>query len=422
MLDRVSGPAAYIPQIIALTLPAKRQLNNGNKVFLFNAGEQKVCKIELVFQGGKTSEKHRGAALITSKLLTEGTKKKTATEFSEFLDYYGAFLDSSSTLDDNQITLYCQSEHLSNLIPVLAEMLYTPVFGEDEFNKIIKKQKQQLSINEQKTQYWATKLFREGLYGYANPYGILNTIEDFNTLTLEDVKAYHAETYLNASFDVFISGQFDEQVVISLLDTYLSASNSAYKTSAPLNFGVSSKHLVEYALEDSNQSSIKMGQRVIGRSHNEYPALALTNKLFGGYFGSRLMKEIREEKGLTYGIHSAVMHLKQDSFLQISADVKMDSWGLVLELIQNEMETLKQQTVTEEELQLVKNFMIGEFQSEINTTFDLASKYKMLYYNDLPDQWYGEFLLEIQQCSAEQIQATAGTFLVPDQMLKVAVQ
>ena len=422
MLDRVLGPAAFTPHIIDLPLPEKSSLSNDNKVFLFNTGQQKVCKLEIVFQGGKSVEEINGASLLTSKLLTKGTRTRSATEFSEYLDYYGAFLDISATLDDNQVVLYCQSDHLVELLPLLAEMLYTPAFDEGEFQLSLARQQQQVSINLQKTQYWATKLFRAGIFGMDSAYGTLISPEELAELSVSDIKAYHAKNFADASFDIFLSGQFDETTVMESMNKHFGGSSGTADVINQLSFDTAQTGLVEHALEGSNQSSVKMGQRTLDRSHKDFPGLALTNKILGGYFGSRLMTVIREEKGLTYGIHSSLMHLKQASFLQIAADVKMDSWEEVFDLINKEIESLKDIPVGIEELQLVKNLMTGEFQSQVNTAFDLAAKYKMLYYNQLPEDWYSTYLHCVHECSARDVQDMASNYFNTDQMLRVAVQ
>ena len=170
------------------------------------------------------------------------------------------------------------------------------------------------------------------------------------------------------------------------------------------------------ARDRTDSTARRTTPRLVARSK------AVLNKYLGGYFGSRLMKIIREEKGLTYGIHSGIMHLRNTSFLQISGDVKLGAAEEVISLTKEEIVNLSEKQIPVSELETVKNYMLGEFQNEINTTFDLSTKYKMLHYGQLPSDWYESFLERIIAVTPDQLNAAAKTHFDVDQLHIVAVE
>ena len=422
MINRIAGPEAFTPAHVDIKQPEKVLLDNKVEAFFFNAGDQEVCKIELIFPGGKYVESIGGASFFTLKMLLEGSEKYSSTEISDFFDYHGAFLEFTSTLDDNQAILYCRSEHIGKLLPVFAEIIFNPKFTDDKLLKLKERQAQQLKINLQKTSYWATKLFRGELYGVNHPYGKLLGEEDIQHIEVSDLYDYHKQFLVASQFDLIVSGKFDTTTTFDLLNLYLGqhiTKSQKINTKPALN---NPNPFTLHKLNDSNQASLKLGCKSLNRQDAQYPLLALSNKILGGYFGSRLMKVIREEKGLTYGIYSGLGHFSHESFFQVGADVKKDAWELVVELVKEEISKLRDTVIGEEELSLVKNFMIGEFQNEINTTFDLSTKFKMLRYSNLDVNYYNHFYDQIGRATSEEVLSTMRQYIDPMQLTIVAVQ
>ena len=422
MIDRIVGPKAFTPDQVDIQQPQKFVLDNQVETFFINSGDQQVCKIEAIFPGGKYAEEKAGASFFTLKMLIEGTEQRTANEISAFFDYYGAFLDFSSTLDDNQITLYCRSEHIPELIPVFAEIVFSPQFSTDQLEKVKQKQLQGLQINLQKTSYWASKLFREELFGKNHPYGQLLNESAITNIDIAALRDYHNQCIKVSSFDLILSGNFESSTTLSLLNNYFGQHRVKSIKTITSSFVGKLDPFTFYELANSNQASLKLGFRSLDRSHQDYPLLALSNKILGGYFGSRLMKVIREDKGLTYGIHSSLGHFKQASFFQIGADVKKDAWEQVIDLIKIEIGKLRDGLIKEEELELVKNYMLGEFQNEVNTTFDLSTKFKMLRYNNLPDDYYSNYFTQIREANLQDVESAMISFMNPEKLVVVIVK
>jgi predicted Zn-dependent peptidase len=181
----------------------------------------------------------------------------------------------------------------------------------------------------------------------------------------------------------------------------------------------SAKETVEK--EDSLQSSIRIGKRLFTRKHPDYFKMLVLNEVFGGYFGSRLMKNIREEKGYTYGISSNLVTLRHDGFLVMGTDVKKEFTGPTIDEVYKEMEVLRKEPVGEEELQTVKNYMIGSFAGSLNSPFAIADNFKTIYFEGMSYDFFEHYIENILDTSAQDLMQLANTYLQPDTMLEVVV-
>jgi zinc protease len=172
---------------------------------------------------------------------------------------------------------------------------------------------------------------------------------------------------------------------------------------------------------DSLQSSLRMGQILFSKKHEDYSALMILNEIFGGYFGSRLMKNIREDKGYTYGIHSQFVTLRDMGYWAVSADVKKEFLQNTFTEIDKEAHILKQDLVSDAELQTVKQYMLGAFAGSLNTPFDVAETFKAIYFLDLNYDFYDKYLDTIRNITPSQIRDIAQKYLHTDNWVRVSV-
>jgi predicted Zn-dependent peptidase len=173
--------------------------------------------------------------------------------------------------------------------------------------------------------------------------------------------------------------------------------------------------------ENTVQSSIRLGKKIINRSHPDYPAVLFLNHIFGGYFGSRLMRNIREEKGLTYGIYSSVVSFLNNGYLSIGADVNQENRQLTVDEIRKELVVLRSIPIDHAELETARNHFIGSFQSEITTPFAHADKIKNLILNSLPHQYYNSLLARVDQLTSQDLLETAQRYFNEESFSVVTV-
>lgn len=418
MLDRTVAPPYIQGTSFELISPGLKKLSNGIDLLLIPGGSQEVLKIELIFPSGRWFETEWGASYFTAHLLSKGTKLKNSFEIAQIFDQYGAHVEVSPGLDYISISLYCLTSNLAPILSLFQEILREPSFPEKEFEQTTSIFLQNLKINMEKTSYLASKFFRKNLFGEDHPYG--KEIEE------ADVKALnrdHLENYFRRylkTFTVFVSGKISdktEKLVTSVFeswDTLPAETKEITANTAPTSF----EHIER---EDSVQSSIRLGALAIGRNHPDYFHGIFTSHILGGYFGSRLMKNIREEKGLTYGIYASLHPLKHASYISIGADVNKENINITFEEIRKEIHRLRTEPISTDELDTARNHFIGSLQSEITTPFAHADKIKTLYLFGLPANYYQQMISTIKNTTADDILSTSEKYFNDEKYLSLAV-
>ncbi|WP_207433188.1 M16 family metallopeptidase [Sabulibacter ruber] len=391
---------------------------SGARVHIFQNSIQPVTRIEFVFKAGKWYQPKAGVASLTAKMLKEGTSSRTAKQIADAVDFYGASLEVSHGFDRATVTLYCLSKFVPSLLPLTFEIIQTPSFPKEEFELMKQRVIQTLAVDKQKNSYLATEAFTTALYGKDHPYATFIEEEDIAALEIEDLVAFHEAAYTFSDAEVFITGdvtQEDLKAVLSVLEV-----NSGSKDKQPSISSVEAKtgELIERTANQM-QASIRVGKSIIGPSHEEYPALYLLNHLFGGYFGSRLMKNIREDKGYTYGIYSSLSNKEQGSVLTIGTDIKGDKINETLAEISKEMDLLKSELISEEELTTAKKHLSGKFLSDHATLFDKMDRYRSNVLLGLSPDFYMFLLNQLQTIAAEKIREVANTYFNEESLLKV---
>jgi len=408
MLDRKTPPSFKKSSAFTLIQPEKETLSNGIRISYVNGGSQEVTKIEFIFNAGKWYESHSGVSYFTARLLQKGIKTKSGFQISSELDQYGVHLEVSPGYDFTSLSLYGLSKNIGRLLKLSSEIITQPIFPEIELQQAKDIYIQGLKINLEKTSYLASRLLRQNLFGKDHPYGRDVNVADIELINRTNLVNFHHDHFKN--LEVICSGKITNEVKKELQSTLTSFEVFAdsKKVIPKLNPGPS----VEFVKKENTvQSSIRFGKRSISRTHSDYPALLMLNHILGGYFGSRLMKNIREEKGLTYGIYSSLVTLKYDGYLSIGADVNNENRGIVIEEIKNELRNLQTQPMDSNELITARNHFVGSLQAEITTPFAHADKIKNIILYKLPENFYQSLINNIESLNSKELLDTAHKYL-----------
>ncbi len=421
MLDRTIAPPAQPIRQVHLIEAQTQYLANGVPVHVIRAGKQPVVGIELLFKtAGTRQETKPGSCFFTVKMLAEGTASKSAYEISASVDQYGAFLQLSPGIDYSTVDLYCLSKHTNQLLPLLQEMITEPSFLEDELDKLKNIQQQKLKVNNEKSSVLASKKMKAVLFGETHPYGRSLQEETIEAIHPEDLRSFHQHGLSN--LEIIASGDVSEEVLQALEKHFgkLHTTN-ADKPEVMAAFSPAGDKRLVVEKPDSLQSSIRMGLPLFTKDHPDYAAMRIVNTLLGGYFGSRLMRNIREEKGLTYGINSGMVLNQGAGYFIIGTDVKKAFTGVVIDEIYKEIQRLREEKVDEAELNTVKSYMAGRLLSSVDTPFALAEKFKNIYLYGLGYDFYKNYLHTINTIQAGTIQQMAEKHLIPGQIREVIV-
>ena len=381
VLDRSIAPDFKVINSIHLPEAKSHTLDNGIKLHVINIGEQPVVRLECIFEAGNWQEAYPGASFFAIKMLPEGTENFSSSEISEAFDRIGAFIDLNHSSDRTGIVVYCLSRFLPEVLPLVQDLIQKATFPEKELEEFRNITQQNLRINQEKTAYLASIELRAGLFGSTHPYGKTQNEADIESIKLENITAHFDHYIKNGKYTIVLAGQVEESDV-DIVKEYLGKYHAGNESSAAItnneDVSYAGKQVLVEKL-DSVQSSIRIGRRLFTRHHPDYFKMLVTNEILGGYFGSRLMKNIREEKGLTYGISSNLITLRHDGYFMIGTDVKKEFTQQTIDEIKKEIYRLQTELVDDEELQTVKNFMAGEFAGSLNTAFEVADRQKILY-------------------------------------------
>lgn len=420
LLDRTIAPDFKIIQTVNLPEPKSYTMDNGVPLHVINIGEQPVVRLECIFDAGNWFESKAAASYFAIKMLPEGVEELASQEISEAFDRLGAFTEMTHTSDRAGIVVYCLSRFLPDVLPLVQKLVGQPTFPEKEFQDLKNITAQNLKVNKEKTAYIATTEFRARLFGTAHPYGQSQTEEGIEALDIAAVKAHYEQFIRHGKLTVVLAGQVSEADVEHVNAT-LGQSQVGLETEI-VSYTASGIYQGDEAVverAESVQSSIRMGRVLFNRHHPDYFKMLVTNEILGGYFGSRLMKNIREEKGLTYGISSHLVTLRNEGYLMIGTDVKKEFTQQTIDEIKKEIYRLQTEPVGADELQTVKNFMAGEFAGSLNTAFEVADRRKILLLDSLPTDFFNQYIERIHATTAEDVVAMANSYLRPEDMIIV---
>ena len=422
MLDRTINPA--FQTIAAINIPPVQviTLSNGIPLYVINVGEQPVIKIEFSFEAGSWQEPQNGVSLFTSKMVSEGTSKHSSAEISEYFDKFGSFIESGQGLDRANFVVYGLKKHLPFLLPMVQELLNDAVFPEKEVDTFKNIQQQTLQVNSEKTAFIANKTFRKKVFGDIHPYGNSMTVEAIDSINQGVLVDFYQNYWQGKPHRIFLSGNVGD-AEIKQIEQYFGNNIISHPPSNKIlkDAVLPRTENILIDKEGAMQSSIRMGKQLMTRKHPDFFTMLLLNEVLGGYFGSRLMKNIREEKGLTYGISSNLALFGQAGYFVIGTDVKREFTQQTIDEIHKEIKILQTELIAVDELEVVKNYMVGSFAGSLNTPFDIADRYKVIFSENLPLDFYNNYLPNIQQISDEMLLEAANKYLAVDSLFEIVV-
>jgi len=413
------------PQVEAFnaSIPAEPQLyelSNGAGIYLIDAGTEEVMRTDFIFRAGMVREYLPLLATTTNMMLAEGTLNYNARELSSTLDYYGIFMNLYAEKDIAGLTLYFLSKHARKAMELAGEILFRPVFPGNELDLMMKKRINWFRISRGKTQNLAMDNFFEAIFGSRHPYGRKVTEADFGKMTSQLVKDFHSMHYSPEEMTVLVSGKINGNITGLLEDFYGGLSSGYIYREDPENIlSESRERKIKIAKRGSVQSSFRIGKRTINKRHPDYPGLKFLNTLLGGYFGSRLMKNLREEKGYTYGVHSSVSSFDLSGFMVISTDVGRQNAEKAAGEIFSELKRLQASPPTDEEMEVVRKYMMGEILRMFDGPFSIADSFRSVLDFGLNFDYYHRMAETIKSVTPDEIMRLANAYCKPEDMYEI---
>lgn len=425
MLDRKTPPPIKDAVDLKLELKpyTKFVLDNGVEVYAIDAGAEEVLQLEMVFFAGDWYEGQNGIAAATNFLLKNGSSKRTAFEINEHFDYYGSYLNRNCYNETSNIILHCLTKHLHELLPVVRELITDAVFPQQELDIYKQNMKQRLEVNLKKCEVVANRKIDEYLYGHDHPYGKYSTLEMYDALDRDVIMSFYERYYGRGRCVIFVAG---------ILPANIHEQLNRHFGHLPLNRDALPEivHPVTPSTQKKNriindpdglQGAVRIARPFPNRHHPDYKQAMVLNTLLGGFFGSRLMDNIREDKGYTYGIYSYLQNHIGDSAWIISTEAGRDVCDDTVKEVYHEMRRLREEEIPEDELMMVKNYLMGTILGDLDGPFHIIGRWKNIILNGLDEQYFYETLTTIRDTSSEVLNALAQKYLREEDFYELVV-
>lgn len=422
MLNRSVQPKVREIEQLAVQKPQRRVLSNGVVLNVLNNGDNEVIRVDFLLEGGRWQQSQPLQAVFTNRMLREGTLRYTAQEIAEKLDYYGAWLELSATLEHSFVTLYSLNKYFPQTLEILESIIKEPIFPEKELGVVVDNNMQKFMVNASKVSFLAQRALVKSIFGEQHPCGRLAQLEDYRRIHPEILRAFYARHYHSGNCTIYLSGKVSEDSVRRVEELFGNAPfgtdfrKPEQKECTPIS-AADRRSFVEYA--DAMQSAVYLGALSLGYTHPDYLKTRVLMTVFGGYFGSRLMSNIREEKGYTYGISAGIVPFRKQGVVTVRTETANEFVEPLIGEVYHEIERLQNDLVPEEELGMVKNYMLGEMCRNHESAFSLADSWIFVQVSGFTDTYFEDALHATMEATPQEIRELAGKYLCKENLKEV---
>lgn len=403
-------------------LPQRYTMRNGKIVNYFADNSVGLVKMDFIFEAGTSLQDRPLQAAAAINLVTEGTRSRSAREIAEFFDFRGIIVEKSNDEVSSTLTVYAAPRYMDELVPLLYELLHEPAYDEAELEVFVARQRQKLMVNLQRTSYVARKRWCECVYGSGHPLGRFAVPSDFDGLSAAVVRDYHRRWLTPSRMDIVLGGAVSEVVLAALDRSFGGDAVEAVERTVLPQVEPQAPGLQRVVVADAVQASLRVGRLLPLRwDDRRYAEFMVLSVALGGYFGSRLMSNIREDKGYTYGIN-AMTHIDRGSLdFFVVTDVAADKADAALEEIWNEMQRLRNEPIMADELELVRTCMLGDFMRSVDGVFERSERFCQQMTSGVDERFTDNYMsvLEPGAVSGSRLQQLAFDLLDPSAMVAV---
>lgn len=422
-LDRTVAPVVKEMSNVEFLKPAKITMRNGIPLHVIDVGVQDVVRIDVLFKGGRWQQEQKIQSLFANRMLREGTRTYSSSEISEKLDFYGSWLQFSNYPKHTCVTLYSLSKYFKETLAILYSIITEPLFPEKEFSILKDRFKQQFLVHSSRVSFLANRLLFYALYGNEHPLGIQTEIEDFDKINLNLLRSFHSKYYNSAGCSIYLSGKISSlilQDVEEVLGKDFFGERNEWIDSTFVKQTKEDKR-ISFEKKAAKQNAVRLGALTIEKNHPDYLKFRILVTLLGGYFGSRLMSNIREDKGYTYGISSSLIFYPDSTVFLIASDTDPKYVEPLIQEVHKEMKRLKNEKVSKEELARVRNYMIGDLCRNYETAFSIADAWLTVETSELKPNYFVEMLNSIEEVTVDDLYHLANRYFIEEMLREIVV-
>jgi len=417
MLNRTIQPSLNAIDKIDFVAPEKHLLNADVNLYHMKSVPNETARLDLYFDAGKCRGE-KGIPSFVSGLLLSGTDAKSSTEIHDIINGLGGFYESGLSVENSVVSIYCLRENLEAIFTTLMDAIQNLSFNEQEVAEFLADRKQQFSISKEKVSFLVQREFQKKLFASNKSYGSVTEMEDFDNVSIDDLKAFHKRHYLNGLSKVVIVGDIEQNLI-----EHISEKCTSMAIQSPVEYIDELKNESGEFIHEKDgaiQTAIRVGRTLFNKKHADFLDFLILHTILGDYFGSRLMSNIREDKGYTYGIGTALSELNETGHFLTATEVRKDVRDATLNEIQFEFNRLRTDLVPMDELELVKNYMLGQLLKSADGPYAMTDLFLSAELQGMGLEFYNDALKSIQEITPERIQALAVKYLQWEDMSVVA--
>ena len=415
--DRTHPPQPGPPAALKLPAIQKQKLSNGVPVWIVEMHEVPVAQVNLVVASGTANDPPGkfGVASLTAAMLEEGAGGKSALELADAIDFLGADLGATSTIDSSAVRLHVPVARLADALPLMADVALRPAFPRDELERQRQQRLTALLQGRDDPPTIAAVAFSRILYGKGHRYGTpqSGTAETIKAFTPDDLRSFYASAYRPENATIIAVGDFTADKLMPLVEKSFGgwkASAAAATEKLPPVEQAPARQVFLVDKPGAPQSQIRIGWVGVPRSTPDYFPIAVTNTVLGGSFTSRLNNNLREVHGYSYGAGSSFDMRAEAGPFYAAAGVQTDKTSEALKEFFNELEAI-QKPVPADELARAKNYVSLRYPSAFESTSDISRRLEDMLVYKLPDDYFAKYVQNIQAVTAADVMRVAQKYI-----------
>jgi predicted Zn-dependent peptidase len=400
----------------------KRVLSNGLDMYIINAGKQDLIKVDLLFDAGNAYSKHPVLPGAVSALMNDGTSTYSSDQIADIIDGKGAFYVGDIQKDFSQCSLYLLSRFASDLLPLYYDMITDSIFPEGEVELFKRNMKQRFMVEHGKVNVQSNQAMINAVFGEDSRYADLAKAESYDTLSRTDMLSFYEERVKHSPQYIIVSGKVDDKLATTIARQFekIDIQKRDQIHEMPVYGNVASREeWIRIPGKNNQQVSMRIAMPTLMPDHEDYYGLSLLTTILGGYFGSRLNKVLREEKGLTYGVHAHLTKLRRASVLMIHSELNADNWEEAYRAIIEVINDLKQKVISNEELEMVRRYIKGSLLHSIDGAFAYSNYHRNTLMYHLETDRINRYIHYLDKVSSVELKNLAEQYLIENNFYKI---
>ena len=404
-----------------MVLPLETVMPNGVSLYTLAGGGKHIVRFELLFKGGYAVQKKPLQATFTNRMLREGVDGMSSEEISRRLDYYGAWMETYSSQNCNHVVLYCLRKHSLPLIAMLEDLIKRPLFPDTNLEIVRRNGKAHFEVNSKRVDMVAQRHFENALWGEGHPLAHIVEPGDYDNITRDDLLWYYNNFYSSLNLSVFVSGDVDDVVNSAVIESFgmneWGVADFRTDVFVPSPSSLTGRRNVK--IEGTLQTAVKIGFMAMEVSNPDFHKFRFLTVLLGGYFGSRLMSNIREDNGYTYHISAEVDAYGKRNAFMISSETANEYVELCIEEIYKELDSLCNDSITDVEVEHVRNYILGEMCRECEGVTAKSEVFVNALLSGESFVSVNEYLDVVKNVTAKELNAIAKKYFNSEKMIEV---